>query len=148
MKMNSRERSPSINKILIPHSEFLSLTEILAEKIQKFMEENYKFEYIYPIPRGGLSVALYLSHYLNIGIDLEPARANESYPILVVDDVVDTGKTLDDNMFAFYSVKHKDKFATLITKPWSQPQPDFFAKEMENWIVWDWENFSATKGLK
>lgn len=55
-----------------------------------FEKSNKKYSSIYAIPRGGLILGVYLSHMLNIPLVrvIEPNT-------LVVDDICDTGSTLE-----------------------------------------------------
>ena len=60
--------------------------------------------------------------------------------ILLVDDVVDTGKS------AMLIKSHlvgegarETKLLTLYYKPWSVVKPDFYGKETSDWIVFPWE---------
>jgi hypoxanthine phosphoribosyltransferase len=60
--------------------------------------------------------------------------------ILLVDDVVDTGKSavLIKSHLAQKGVK-EIKLLTLYYKPWSIVKPDFYSKETSDWIVFPWE---------
>ena len=60
--------------------------------------------------------------------------------ILLVDDVVDTGKS------ALLIKSHLDRkgaketrLLTLYYKPWSIVKPDFYSKETRDWIIFPWE---------
>ena len=61
-----------------------------AVKIASNKYKNKKFTGVYGIPRGGLCLAVSLSHYLNIPL-LELPQDN----CLIVDDIYDSGKTLE-----------------------------------------------------
>lgn len=69
-----------------------------------------------------------------LGVDLKGKK------ILIVDDVVDTGKSI---VFAIENLKEKQpqtiKVAVLHKKPWSEIKPDFYVKETDVWIVYPWE---------
>jgi len=90
--MNSEERSPSTKRKFITHEEFVHQVVELSRKIKR---SGKKFDWIYPIPRGGLSAALYLSHLLNIPIRYEWITGR--CEILIVDDVADTGRTIREH---------------------------------------------------
>ena len=68
--------------------------------------KNWKISNIYGIPRGGLCLAVALSHKLNIKISKKPTKYT-----LIVDDIFETGMTLNNftNIkevnFLFCSVK-------------------------------------------
>ena len=71
---------------------------------------NFKFSGIYGIPRGGLCLAVALSHKLNIKLIQNLLKIH-----LIVDDVFETGITLNNfkniegAIFLFYLVK-KNQF--------------------------------------
>ena len=88
------------------------MIDTLAEKI---ISDKVKFNGIYGVPRGGLPIAVSLSHRLNLQFYMLPS--NE---ILVVDDISDTGKTLKDTL-------HK-RIACLYTTSWTEQEPDYYAK--------------------
>ena len=94
---------------------------------------------VYGFPRGGLCLAVALSHSLNI------PYLNELKPgCLVVDDVYETGKTLnkvldlpDTTSFVWYS-KVKPKWWNAIE-----------VSNHDEWLVFPWENSSnAEKDMK
>lgn len=106
----------------------------LAQKIQQwpnFME----LEHIMGIPRGGMIIAVHLSHLLGLRyehskIGLEPKKT------LIVDDVSDTGKTL------WHYKQFEFVIATLYIKPGTRLVPKFYVREYsrETWINYPWES--------
>lgn len=90
---------------------------------------------IYGIPRGGLVLAVRLSHMLN-----KPLIRDEwliSRTTLVCDDISDTGETLSEllpyNVFKF-------KIATLVYRPKSKIKPDFYVYEKgDKYVNFPWE---------
>lgn len=102
----------------------------LAEGIKS---SNITLHCIYAIPRGGLVPAVHLSHLLGL-----PITDNPFGNILVVDDVSDTGSTLE---------KWKRKrlarvyLATLHIKEGTKTIPDFWVGQYkrEQWIKYPWE---------
>ena len=98
-----------MNKRQIKHKEFKKLVQDICNQIEK---SNWRPDYIVGITRGGLMPALYISHYLNIPMytlkinlrdhedDCETIcwMSEDAYGyknILVVDDINDTGATLN-----------------------------------------------------
>ncbi|MEM3426770.1 MAG: hypothetical protein QW212_00720 [Nitrososphaerales archaeon] len=82
---------------------------------------------IYGIPRGGLVLAVALSHSLKL-----PLRDSVSSATLVVDDICDTGTTLKP-----YT---SNLTATIHYKPGARVCPTvFYAYKGEAWIVYPWE---------
>jgi len=60
--------------------------------------------------------------------------------VLLLDEVVDTGKTL---MLAYNHVKamkpREVKTAVVYKKPWSLMKPDYYVREVDKWIVFPYE---------
>src|SRR3989344_4282931 len=77
--------------------EFASDVEKIARTIESW---GKKFRYVYGIPRGGLVLAVCLSHRLKIEhLTLHPTSEQVDVgfkSILIVDDIADTGKTLEN----------------------------------------------------
>lgn len=122
--------------------------------------ESFEADTILAVARGGMMVAHALSMYLEIR-DVRSIRC-ESYDgaihrssltirgevafplaqrILIVDDIVDSGKTLQE----LFLVLHANnptvifKTVTLFTKPTAVIQPDFSLHEAHDWIDFFWE---------
>ena len=90
---------------------------------------------IYGVPRGGLCLAVALSHKLNINLISEPRKNS-----LIVDDVYETGITL--NTF-------KDIEGAMFFVLFSKIQPTWwntvFISKKSQWIVFPWENTLTSK---
>ena len=100
--------------------------------------KNKRFEGVYGFPRGGLCLAVALSHSLGIPLLKEPKENS-----LIVDDIYDTGHTLE-------KIKHLKRSETHV---WiSKKKPTWwnahkYIKDNE-WIVFPWENIEeAVKDL-
>ena len=106
-------------------SEFDKSVEYIANKC-KFLE----FSGIYGVPRGGLCIAVALSHKLKINLISEPEKNS-----LIVDDVYETGITL--NTF-------KDIEGAMFFVLFSKMKPTWwntvYISEKSEWIVFPWEN--------
>src|SRR3989338_2638909 len=116
-----------MKKIFVSWKEF---DEMAKELIKKIKSSNEKFDGVYGIPRGGLVLAVHISHNLDLPLLLYPTKNT-----LVVDDISDNGNTLS-------SMKNR-KIATLFSTPWTKTKPDWNIKSKENedhWIVFPWEN--------
>ena len=89
-----------------------------------------KFSGIYGVPRGGLCLAVALSHKLKIELMSEPIKNS-----LIVDDVYETGitlttlKNIEGAMFFVLFSKIKPTWWNTV----------FISKKSE-WIVFPWEN--------
>ena len=80
---------------------------------------NENINYIFGIQRGGLPIAVYLSHHLNATMnnDIDFYRCNynkKHMNILVVDDIVDRGFTLNKFSNKFKNIPFK--FASLFLR--------------------------------
>lgn len=90
--------------------------------------------YITGLPRGGVIPAIIISHRLGIPyINVENIKKYSSQDVLVIDDIADTGETL--NQYRIYST------AVLHYKFSSEHIPTYYASSVEEneWIVYSWE---------
>ena len=106
-------------------NEFDKSVEHIANKC-KIRE----FSGIYGIPRGGLCLAVALSHKLKINLISEPKKNS-----LIVDDVYETGITLNTfkdiegaNFFVLFSKMNPTWWNTV------------YLSEKSEWIVFPWED--------
>ena len=111
-------------------NEFDKSVEHIANKC-KFLE----FSGIYGVPRGGLCLAVALSHKLNINLIAEPKRNS-----LIVDDVYETGITLK-NFKNIEGVMFFVLFSKIRPTWWNSVH---ISKKNE-WIVFPWENTLNTQ---
>tara|TARA_B100001029_G_scaffold131057_1_gene109941 strand:+ start:112 stop:507 length:396 start_codon:yes stop_codon:yes gene_type:complete len=106
-------------------SEFDKSVEHIADKC-KFLE----FSGIYGVPRGGLCLAVALSHKLKINLISEPMKNS-----LIVDDVYETGITLN---------AYKDIQGAMFFVLFSKINPTWwntvYISGEREWIVFPWEN--------
>ncbi len=93
------------------------------------------FSGIYGVPRGGLCLAVALSHKLKIELISEPQKNS-----LIVDDVYETGLTLR-------SFKHIEgaMFFVLFSKIKPTWWNTVFISKKNQWIVFPWENTLNSK---
>lgn len=87
------------------------------------------FSGVYGFPRGGLPLAVWISHRAGLPLLLAPAEK-----ALLVDDIADTGATL-------FKYRKSHFIATMFYHRQSSVVPDFwmFEKENDEWIVFPWE---------
>ena len=106
-------------------SEFNDSVEQIANKC-KFLNLSG----IYGVPRGGLCLAVALSHKLELNLISEPKKNS-----LIVDDVYETGITLN-------TFKHIEgaMFFVLFSKIKPTWWNSVFISEKNQWIVFPWEN--------
>ena len=106
-------------------SEFDSSVIYIANKCK-----SWEISGIYGVPRGGLCLAVALSHKLNIKLIEKPLNYS-----LIVDDVYETGTTLSN-----FKYIEGANFFVLISKikpGWWNTVNTSLKKE---WIVFPWEN--------
>ena len=106
-------------------TEFDKSVEHIASKCN-FLE----FSGIYGVPRGGLCLAVALSHKLKINLISEPIKNS-----LIVDDVYETGITLN----TFKEIEGA-MFFVLFSKIKPTWWNTVFTSEKSEWIVLPWEN--------
>ena len=105
--------------------EFDNSVEHIANKCK-----SLEFSGIYGIPRGGLCLAVALSHKLKINLISEPKKNS-----LIVDDVYETGITLN-NFKDIEGAMFFVLFSKIKPKWWNS----VFISEKSEWIVFPWEN--------
>lgn len=117
--------------------------EDLERDIDKIVSQVKEVDYVVGIPRGGLIIAVMISHRLGIkhmtidhlekleefDLDIDKKR------ILIVDDISDSGQTLKRYKKEGYTT------ATLDVRNSTVTVPDFYSNWIENadWIVYPWE---------
>jgi hypoxanthine phosphoribosyltransferase len=111
-------------------SDFDKSVEHIANKC-KFLELSG----IYGVPRGGLCLAVALSHQLKINLISEPIKN-----ALIVDDVYENGITLN---------KFKDIEEATFFVLFSKVKPIWwntvFISDKDKWVVFPWENSLNTQ---
>lgn len=111
--------------------------------VQKIVAQVSDVDYVVGIPRGGLIIAVMISHKLGIkhmtidhlekleefGLDIDKKK------ILVVDDISDSGQTLKRFIKEGYTT------ATLDVRHTTVAIPEHYANLINNadWIVYPWE---------
>lgn len=129
------------------------------------LEREFVPELIVGIARGGLIPAVRLSHLLGDkllrmihikfykGVDLRQEKpelladvGKLPKKVLIVDDVADTGETLE---FVREHVRRKGakevRVATIAYKPRSKLKPDYYVFETDKWIVFPWEEMPVQR---
>jgi len=151
------------------HTTWDDIVRLCEDLASKILESGYRPDLIVAISRGGFAPARILCDILNVytlaslcvkyyaGVAERKDRPVVEYPlnvdvkgkkVLVVDDVADTGHSLQ------VAVKHiRDcgasdvKVATLHYKPWSVFKPDFYGEETDAWVVYVWEIWETIRNL-
>ena len=133
-------------------NEFHSLSLLLAQQILK---RNKPIDEIVAIARGGLSLGLILTDFLQkpistitiqsytdikkqglVQITSKLGKPIRDKNILLVDDIADSGKTFHRAISYLGAFRPKSiTTAALFYKPHSSFKPNFFAKETAAWIL-------------
>ena len=110
--------------------------------------KSWKLSGIYGVPRGGLCLAVALSHKLNIQLIEKPLKNS-----LIVDDVLETGITLSN----FKNIEGVN-FFVLVSKKKPIWWNTVTLSHKNEWIIFPWENkknwlkeekeYNKRKGLK
>ncbi len=138
--------------------DIFNLSIDLAKKI---LGSGKQYDCIVGISRGGLIPSRLLSDFLGIKdiriirsvyytgpgetldkpqISLDGLGDLNDKRVLIVDDVADTGDTLNSlkNLILERGVEDV-AIATLYVKPWRKIHIDYFVRETDKWIVFPWE---------
>ncbi len=155
-------------------SKFLTLNWDDVEKAltaiaMKIIKSDYTPQAVIGIMRGGWIPARVLSDLLEIhgmgaveikfyrGIEERGERPVITQPlllnvrdknVLIVDDVVDTGKSLQVaiNAISLHGPR-AIRSAAIYTKPWSLVRPDYYYGETDKWIIFPWETREVVKEI-
>ena len=106
-------------------SEFDKSVEHIAKKWNLL-----EFSGIYGVPRGGLCLAVALSHKLKINLISEPIKNS-----LIVDDIYETGYTLN----TFKNIEGA-KFFVIFSKNKPTWWNSVYISKKSEWIVFPWED--------
>ena len=120
--------------------EFISweqYQEAIDGMVRQYNEHhNLECGAIYGLPRGGLPIAVSLSHRLDLPLLMNyyDRKVVTDKKILVVDDIADTGHTLNDfdnEHNVIFTIHHHDDSITT---------PHFWVWDKDDkWIVYPWE---------
>lgn len=126
------------------YQEYGSIIGLLINNINTYLiENNIDFNkcVIYSPPLGGLAIGVHVSKLLNIKfiLDFEKDMIENIEYIILVDDIVDTGKTFSEIIF-----KYKNKFEFITSSLYCKHylKPEIFLKQVPNntWVRFPWEN--------
>ena len=118
--------------------EYYSWTEFeedMKKMIGRIRESGAKLHSVWGPPRGGLVPAVILSHALKIPLEKYCPSFEELMMrnILIVDDIADTGKTLEQ-------FRNHSFIVTLYYHQQSIVIPDIWLREkLDRWIIFPWE---------
>jgi hypoxanthine phosphoribosyltransferase len=131
--------------------------------------DGYRPDTLVGILRGGMIVADLLSDLLNIrevyvvgcksyaGLSAGEVRLYHDLllkdlggrDVLLVDDVADTGSTLETAVEKILKPRNPRtvRTATLLIKPWSKSKPDYTAASTDAWVVFPWERMETVRAV-
>ena len=116
---------------IISWEKYIKDLEALVKQIRK---SRLKFDSIVGVKRGGIIPAVFMSHQLEVPFG---GAKSPDMRILIVDDISDTGKTLEkytlsSNLFTL---------ATLYIKEGTRVVPDFYVEKFPKgtWIIYPYE---------
>ncbi|MFX1474788.1 MAG: phosphoribosyltransferase [Promethearchaeota archaeon] len=142
--------------------------ELCFRIYQKVVESGYTPDVIIGLARGGWIPARILSDFFSKdlstlrvefyhGIEERDGAPRLTQPLaaykawrqpLVVDDIVDTGKSLKLALEHLKSLGFEEiRSACLHVKPQAETVPDFYMKETDAWVVYPWEVAEFTISL-
>lgn len=135
--------------------------QLTLELVEKVLKSGYKPDVIIGVSRGGLvPLRIFSDEYEETEIGVirvafyEDVKKTGSKPrilqdvnvdvsgrrILVVDDVADTGRSLETVRKHLKGKGASDvKIAAVYYKPWSILKPDYYVKKTEKWIIFPHE---------
>ena len=151
MQAGAKFEVPTWNKIC----------DMLLSQAEKIRQSSFKPDVIVGVTRGGWVPARVLSDLLGVpdfatvrvefylGVTEtrnEPvliqgvSAAVTGKKVLIVDDVADTGKSLQlAREHVLQQGATEVKIATVYRKPWSVIKPDYYETETSCWVVFPWE---------
>ncbi len=152
-------------KFIMPSwEEVCSLAFELSQKVRR----GFSPDTVIGVVRGGLVPArlladsLEVSTMLTVGVSFykdiaqreKQPRITQALPfhmsgehLLVVDDVADTGKSLELVLSELKKAKRDARTATLYKKPWVEFNPDFYVRQTDAWIIFPWERMETVRKI-
>ena len=130
----------------------------IREIVKQINISGFNPEVIVSINRGGCIPGVYLSHFLNKPhkmIDIKSLNDNsknefpflqKNKPMLIIDDINDTGKTFDLVKKIFKDSDCEIRFASLINNVTSKTKIDYHGQLVDKsdnpvWYVFPWESW-------
>lgn len=124
------------NKYYYSWKELENDCKKLAKKLKPI---KFNFSNIYGGSKGGLVIAVILSHLLDLPMILNKDQITKN--TLIVDDISDTGNTLNKIL----KVKKPKAILTLFTTQTTKVFPDYYVHIKDKWVVFPFENINSSK---
>jgi hypoxanthine phosphoribosyltransferase len=154
-----------VDKFYVPTWDDIEISVLEVGK--SILIDRFMPDVLVAIATGGLIPAKLLSDLLNINsireveakfyrsvgvTDSKPVIKSahldgiENRNVLIVDDVSDTGETLNAvvNLVSMFSPKVV-KTSTLYVKPWARTIPDYYHRKVDGWIVFPWDKWAVVR---
>ena len=126
---------------------------------KKIKSGGNEYDLVIGVARGGIPVAMVVADMLGARIDIINIKSYtgvavrnkpkiistltsgvEGKRLLIVDDLVDEGKTMRTVIRYLKRMRPGAMHtAVLFKKPWSRIEPDFYFKTTDRWIVFPWD---------
>ena len=123
-------------KTYVSYKQYEEMVDKISVWVKHMSNEIDNIGAVYGLPRGGLPIAVELSHRLNLPLLMNyyDRKVVTDKKELVVDDIADTGHTLKD-----FDNEH-NIICTLHYHQQSIVEPDYYVEEKgDRWIVYPWE---------
>ena len=123
-------------KTYVSYKQYEEMVDKISVWVKHMSNEIDNIGAVYGLPRGGLPIAVELSHRLNLPLLMNyyDRKVVTDKKVLVVDDIADTGHTLKD-----FENKH-NVICTFHYHKHSIIEPDYWVQQKgDRWIVYPWE---------
>lgn len=127
--------------IKITIQDFFQDILALSDQIKKHHDGDIPYGGIYGVPRGGIHVAAELSHLLGVPL-VDRESLSSDWSILVVDDLVDSGRTRQRYWDHDFACLHMKSHTPL------DFYPTHFVRRIDDWIEYWWEVGSVASGIE
>jgi len=134
----------------------------VTKLIKQLEDDDFKPELIIGILRGGAIPAIHLSHILNCpvkviewstrdslikdhkALDKIAIMAEHGMKVLIIDDIVDSGKTISEIKQRMFDTEDNIRYASLWYNPSQDTEVDFWCNSVnratdERWVIFPWE---------
>ena len=136
-------KTTNVEQQKMKYFSWYEVTSAIDELVSCIKKENIEFEEIWGIPRGGLIPGVMLSHIFD-----KPLNASKEMPsvrpLLIVDDIADSGNTLNKLLPKPQNKESSRKGITIVTIHYQKDSiivPDIHVREkIDEWIVYPWES--------
>jgi len=111
--------------------------EAIDKMVSEFRRHDFSCNCIYGLPRGGLTIAVSLSHRLGLPLVTEVRKTD--YP-LIVDDISDSGETLKNFTRLMGKNRQGYRVFTIHYADGTCFDPEYYVHNNNGkWIVYPWE---------